>query len=116
MMETSGKIKRGSNDREFFSISCHLDFDEIDRGDIPTVATPFRLENGEELLFVVSPEEGDKSELWTESDLDWTLMRPPTGDWPFYEKAEESDIPEVDRAKVEYWLKKEIRELEDWLA
>lgn len=115
-METSGIIKRGSKDREFFSISCHLDFVEIDYGDIPTVATPFRLEDGEELLFVVSPEEGDASELWTEGDLDWTLMRPPTGDWPFYEKAEEPDIPEEDMANVKAWLKKKIRELEDWFA
>lgn len=115
-METTGKIKRGSNNREFFSISSHLDFDEIEFWDIPTVATPFRMGNGKELFLAVSPEEGDESELWTEGDLDWTLMRPPTSLWPFYEKAEESDIPEEDRANVKDWLEKKIRELEDWLA
>lgn len=116
MMETSGKIKRGSKDREFFSISSHLDFDEIDYGEIPTVATPFQLKDGEELLFAVSPEEGDASELWTEGDLDWTLMRPPTRDWPFYEEVEEPDIPEEDRANVKDWLEKKIRELENWFV
>lgn len=116
MMEASGKIKRGSKDREFFSISSHLDFDEIDYGEIPTVATPFQLKDGEELLFAVSPEEGDASELWTEGDLDWPLMHPPTRDWPFYEEVEEPDIPEEDRANVKDWLEKKIRELEDWFA
>jgi hypothetical protein len=73
------------------------------------------------LGIVITPEDSDNSELWTEGDIMWALSLAPTKDWPWWRGVKSFDdidfpISKDERGKVEEWLQRKIAELQKWFG
>lgn len=115
-METHGTIRRHSKEREFFTLSSNLDFEDTSTDNNPEVSLPMPLANAKTVILVLRPSKDDYSEFFTEGDIEWSLCTPPRPDWPWMEEVKESDIPEEDRGRMEEWLGKKLTELCQWFA
>lgn len=115
-METHGTIRRHSKEREFFTLSSNLDFEDTSTDNNPEVSLPIPLANGKTILLVLRPSNDDCSEFFTEGDIEWSLCTPPRPDWPWMEEAKVSDIPKEDHETVARWLDGKLEELTRWFS